>query len=103
MLKEGRHPTREELDTVSTTVPVFVQDSSGHHGAVNSLMLKNLNVTAATPDPEGAGFGAARGAGRHRRGLTGWRVGGAGPAGRLPGAGGVGRRLPGALRFERRE
>ncbi|GBF90222.1 hypothetical protein Rsub_03355 [Raphidocelis subcapitata] len=53
LLKEQRHPTKEELDTVSTTVPMFIQDSSGHHGVVNSLMLKNLNVTADTPDPPG--------------------------------------------------
>jgi predicted amidohydrolase YtcJ len=54
LLKEGRFPTKEELDTVSTTTPVFIQDASGHHVAVNSLLLKQLNVTKDTPDPAGA-------------------------------------------------
>lgn len=55
-MKEGRHPRREELDTVSTTIPILLQDSSGHHAVANSLMLKQLGITAATPDPEGAAY-----------------------------------------------
>ena len=32
----GRHPTREDLDKVSTTVPVMATHISGHFAAVNS-------------------------------------------------------------------
>ena len=52
-LKEGRHPTVEELDQISTTLPVYVKDGSGHHGAINSVLMKMLNISAATPDPDG--------------------------------------------------
>jgi len=34
-LAEKRHPTKEELDTVSSTRPVFVQDGSAHQGSIN--------------------------------------------------------------------
>lgn len=53
MLAEGVHPTRDELDEVSTTRPVLAIHQSFHLGAVNSLGLKRLKYGAATPDPEG--------------------------------------------------
>jgi predicted amidohydrolase YtcJ len=49
----GRHPTREDLDKVSTTVPVMATHISGHFAAVNSLGLKLIGYDASTPDPEG--------------------------------------------------
>ena len=49
----GRHPTREDLDKVSTTVPVMATHISGHFAAVNSLGLKMIGYDATTPDPEG--------------------------------------------------
>jgi predicted amidohydrolase YtcJ len=52
-LKEQRHPTRQELDTISTTVPILAIHQSGHMGAVNSKALELANMTAATPDPTG--------------------------------------------------
>lgn len=53
-LKENRHPTKEELDAVSTTVPVFAQDGSGHHGSVNSYLLANvLGFKKGMKDPVG--------------------------------------------------
>lgn len=55
-LKEGRHPTVEELDQVSADRPVMVVDSSGHLGAGNSALFKLLGLSAATPDPEGGNF-----------------------------------------------
>ena len=55
-LKEGRHPTVEELDQVSAERPVMVVDSSGHLGAGNSALFKLLGLSAATPDPEGGNF-----------------------------------------------
>jgi predicted amidohydrolase YtcJ len=49
----GRHPTREDLDKVSTTVPVMATHISGHFAAVNTLGLKMIGYGADTPDPEG--------------------------------------------------
>ena len=49
----GRHPTRADLDKVSTTVPVMATHISGHFAAVNSLGLKMIGFNASTPDPEG--------------------------------------------------
>lgn len=49
----GRHPTRADLDKVSTTVPVMATHISGHFAAVNTLGLKLIGYDASTPDPEG--------------------------------------------------
>ena len=49
----GRHPTRHDLDKVSTAVPVMATHISGHFAAVNSIGLKMLGFDATTPDPEG--------------------------------------------------
>ncbi|MER5348489.1 amidohydrolase [Streptomyces mirabilis] len=53
MLTEGRHPTRDDLDAVSTEKPVLAIHQSFHLGAVNSLGLERLKYTATTPDPKG--------------------------------------------------
>jgi hypothetical protein len=49
----GRHPTRADLDQVSTTVPVMATHISGHFAAVNTLGLKTIGYDSGTPDPEG--------------------------------------------------
>ena len=49
----GRHPTREDLDKVSTTVPVMATHISGHFAAVNTLALKMIGYDASTQNPEG--------------------------------------------------
>jgi len=49
----GRHPTRDDLDQVSTELPIMVIHISGHFGAVNSLGLEAIGYDASTPDPEG--------------------------------------------------
>jgi predicted amidohydrolase YtcJ len=49
----GRHPTREDLDKVSTTVPVMATHISGHFMAVNTLGLKMIGYDATSNDPEG--------------------------------------------------
>jgi len=49
----GRHPTRDDLDKVSTTVPVMATHISGHFAAVNTLGLKTIGFDASTPNPEG--------------------------------------------------
>ncbi len=53
ILKEGRHPTKEDLDKVSTEIPVIAIHISGHFAAVNSVGLKLLGFDANTPNPEG--------------------------------------------------
>ncbi|PWS39316.1 amidohydrolase [Falsiroseomonas bella] len=55
-LKERRHPTREELDQVSTEVPVLIIHTSSHLAAANSKALEKVGITAATPDPTGGVF-----------------------------------------------
>lgn len=54
--KLGRHPTRHDLDLVSTEHPVYISHSSAHVAAVNSLALKLARVTADTQDPPGGSF-----------------------------------------------
>ncbi|MBL8002293.1 MAG: amidohydrolase [Flavobacteriales bacterium] len=53
VLTENRHPTREDLDKVSTEVPVMCVHISGHFSAVNSKGLEVLGITMASKDPEG--------------------------------------------------
>jgi predicted amidohydrolase YtcJ len=55
-LKERRHPTRDELDQVSTEMPVLIIHTSSHLAAVNSKALEKVGITAATPDPTGGVF-----------------------------------------------
>jgi predicted amidohydrolase YtcJ len=52
-LKEQRHPTRDELDAISTDLPIYVIHQSGHLGAANSKALELAGITAATVDPQG--------------------------------------------------
>jgi len=52
-LAEGRHPTRDELDAVSTEIPVYAIHQSGHLGVANSAALARAGFTADTPDPQG--------------------------------------------------
>lgn len=52
-LAEQRHPTREDLDKVSTEVPVMVMHQSGHLGVMNSKALELAGITAETPNPTG--------------------------------------------------
>ncbi len=49
----GRHPTKADLDRVSTTVPVGVIHISGHFSAMNSVGLAKVGITAASKDPVG--------------------------------------------------
>ncbi|MFV8819404.1 amidohydrolase [Haliea sp. E17] len=52
-LAELRHPTRDDLDKVSTEVPVLIIHQSGHLASANSQALEIMGYTAATPNPEG--------------------------------------------------
>jgi predicted amidohydrolase YtcJ len=49
----GRHPSRADLDNVSTKVPVMATHISGHFAAVNTLGLTMIGYDAGTPDPDG--------------------------------------------------
>lgn len=53
LLAERRHPTRAELDEVSTEHPVVAMHVSGHMVVANSAALAAVGIDASTPDPEG--------------------------------------------------
>jgi predicted amidohydrolase YtcJ len=53
MIKDKRHLNRTDLDQVSTAHPIYIMHITGHFGAVNSLALKQLGITADTPNPQG--------------------------------------------------
>lgn len=57
LLLEQRHPTRAELDAVSSDHPIVVSHVSGHLMAVNSAALEVIGIDASTPDPEGGVIG----------------------------------------------
>lgn len=56
LLAENRHPTREDLDKVSTDYPIYMMHVSGHLGTSNSAALAAVGIDANTPDPEGGVF-----------------------------------------------
>jgi predicted amidohydrolase YtcJ len=56
-MPEGRFPTREELDRITTDHPVWVCHISGHAAAANSAALAYLGVDRDTPDPRGGRYG----------------------------------------------
>jgi len=53
LLDEARHPTREDLDRVSTRHPVLAVHVSGRMGALNGRALEMAEISTDTPDPEG--------------------------------------------------
>ena len=53
MLAEGRHPTADDLDLVSTEIPVMAVHISGHFSVINSAGLAKVGYTIDTEDPEG--------------------------------------------------
>lgn len=57
LLAEKRHPTRAELDAVSSEHPVVAMHVSGHLLVANSLALAAVGIDASTPDPEGGVIG----------------------------------------------
>lgn len=52
-LEERRHPTADELDRVSTEVPVLFIHQSGHLAATNHKALALARISATTKDPAG--------------------------------------------------
>lgn len=57
LLAEMRHPTRADLDRVSTTRPVIITHISGHVRAVNSAALAAAGIDAQTANPDGGRIG----------------------------------------------
>ncbi len=57
LLAEKRHPTRAELDAVSTEHPIAIMHISGHMLVANSAALDLAGIDADTPDPEGGVIG----------------------------------------------
>ena len=53
---EGRPPTANDLDAVSTTQPVLVWRCDGHSASCNSRALEIAGITRETPDPPNARF-----------------------------------------------
>jgi len=52
-LKEGRWPTRQELDACAPENPVILTIRGGHACVVNSRALELAEITKDTPNPEG--------------------------------------------------
>ncbi len=50
---EGRFPRRDDLDPVTGAHPAFLRSKDGHTAWVNSLALRQAEITRTTPDPEG--------------------------------------------------
>jgi len=56
LIEEKRHPTRSELDKVSTKHPVYIFHMSGHVAVVNSVMIDRAGLTGNEPQPEGGRY-----------------------------------------------
>ncbi|UCC85299.1 MAG: amidohydrolase [Gemmatimonadota bacterium] len=52
-LAEERHPVAEELDLVSSDLPVLIIHQSGHLASMNHKALELSRITADTQDPSG--------------------------------------------------
>jgi hypothetical protein len=53
ILAENRFPTKEDLDQVSTEIPICIIHISGHFAVMNSKGLEMSKVTSASVDPPG--------------------------------------------------
>ena len=53
LIAEKRHPTRYDLDQVSSTQPVLITHVSGHLAVANSAALALAGITSSTPNPSG--------------------------------------------------
>ncbi|MES1964222.1 amidohydrolase [Psychrobacter sp. AH5] len=60
-LAEGRHPTKDEIDSVLPNNPVYLQHTSGHMGVANSKGLAEMNITADSKAPEGGNIARVKG------------------------------------------
>lgn len=53
---EGRHLTRAQLDSVSSTRPILVGHVSGHASVANSAAFQAAGIDSSTPNPVGGEF-----------------------------------------------
>ena len=53
LLREQRHPTRQELDGVSSDHPIYIIHVSGHMGVLNGAALTAQNIDEETAIPAG--------------------------------------------------
>ena len=53
LLAEQRHPTKDDLDAVSTDHPIYLIHVSAHLGAANSMGLSLANINSKSNDPPG--------------------------------------------------
>lgn len=53
LLTEKTHPTRKELDEVSTVHPICIVHTSAHLAVFNSMLLREVGYTGAGSAPEG--------------------------------------------------
>jgi predicted amidohydrolase YtcJ len=56
LLKEKRHPTRDDLDQVSTEHPIIIIHISSHLASANSKALELAGISSETKDPVGGRF-----------------------------------------------
>ena len=56
LLKDNRHPTRADLDKVSTDVAIYMMHVSGHLGAFNTAAMTASGISKDTQNPEGGVF-----------------------------------------------
>ena len=52
-LAERRAPNRDDLDAISTEIPIYLVHQSGHFGAANSKALELAGITAESEAPPG--------------------------------------------------
>ena len=55
--QEGRMPTRNDLDIISSEIPIFILRFDEHIGVVNSEILRRLGINQNILDPEGGKIG----------------------------------------------
>ncbi len=53
LISDKRHLTRYDLDRVAPNHFVYISHISGHIGYANSKLLKRINISKDTPDPNG--------------------------------------------------
>ena len=59
-LREGRHPTRDELDQAVPNRPAVVYHTSLHACVLNTAALREAGFAGQQPDPAGGAFGRDR-------------------------------------------
>ncbi len=60
-LKEKRHPTRWELDSICEEKPLLITHISGHMGVANTKALEMMQITEDSMAPEGGRYGKENG------------------------------------------